>query len=83
MPHRRGAEDTEATQRANVSLCAIPFYEVINEAEMPVIFHSGHSGIGTGQRGGGGVRLKYGNPMDIDDVASSVRRIRKALFPGG
>jgi len=46
-----------------------PFYEVINEAKLPVIFHTGHSGIGTGQRGGGGVRLKYGAPMDIDDVA--------------
>ncbi len=48
---------------------AYPFYEVINEARLPVIFHTGHSGIGTGMRGGGGVRLKYGNPMDIDDVA--------------
>ena len=48
---------------------AYPFYEVINEAKLPVIFHTGHSGIGTGQPGGGGVRLKYGNPMDIDDVA--------------
>ena len=46
-----------------------PFYEVINDAKLPVIFHTGHSGIGTGQRGGGGVRLKYGAPMDIDDVA--------------
>lgn len=48
---------------------AYPFYEVINEAKLPVIFHTGHSGIGTGLRGGGGVHLKYGNPMDIDDVA--------------
>jgi predicted TIM-barrel fold metal-dependent hydrolase len=46
-----------------------PFYEVIAEAKLPVIFHTGHSGIGTGMPGGGGVRLKYGNPMDIDDVA--------------
>lgn len=46
-----------------------PFYEVLNEAKLPVIFHTGHSGIGTGMPGGGGVRLKYGNPMDIDDVA--------------
>jgi predicted TIM-barrel fold metal-dependent hydrolase len=46
-----------------------PFYELINAAKLPVIFHTGHSGIGTGMRGGGGVRLKYGNPMDIDDVA--------------
>jgi len=46
-----------------------PFYEVIAEARLPVIFHTGHSGIGTGMPGGGGIRLKYGNPMDIDDVA--------------
>ena len=46
-----------------------PFYEVMNEHKLPVIFHTGHSGIGTGMPGGGGVRLKYGNPMDIDDVA--------------
>jgi predicted TIM-barrel fold metal-dependent hydrolase len=46
-----------------------PFYEVIAEARLPVIFHTGHSGIGTGMPGGGGVRLKYGNPMDVDDVA--------------
>jgi hypothetical protein len=46
-----------------------PFYEVINAARLPVIFHTGHSGIGTGLPGGGGVRLKYGAPMDIDDVA--------------
>ena len=48
---------------------AYPFYEAVAEAKLPVIFHTGHSGIGTGMRGGGGVRLKYGNPMDIDDVA--------------
>jgi uncharacterized protein len=48
---------------------AYPFYEVVAAAKLPVIFHTGHSGIGTGMRGGGGVRLKYGNPMDIDDVA--------------
>jgi predicted TIM-barrel fold metal-dependent hydrolase len=48
---------------------AYPFYEVINAARLPVIFHTGHSGIGTGMPGGGGVRLKYGNPMDVDDVA--------------
>jgi predicted TIM-barrel fold metal-dependent hydrolase len=46
-----------------------PFYEVLNAAKLPVIFHTGHSGIGTGMPGGGGVRLKYGNPMAIDDVA--------------
>jgi predicted TIM-barrel fold metal-dependent hydrolase len=48
---------------------AYPLYEVFAEARLPVIFHTGHSGIGTGLRGGGGVRQKYGNPLPIDDVA--------------
>jgi hypothetical protein len=48
---------------------AYPLYEIFAEARLPVLFHTGHSGIGTGMPGGGGVRLKYGNPMYIDDVA--------------
>ena len=48
---------------------AYPLYEVFAEARLPVVFHTGHSGIGTGQAGGGGIRLKYGHPMPIDDVA--------------
>jgi predicted TIM-barrel fold metal-dependent hydrolase len=48
---------------------AYPLYEVFAEAGLPVLFHTGHSGIGTGMPGGGGIRLKYGNPMHIDDVA--------------
>ncbi len=46
-----------------------PIYEVIAEYGLPAIFHTGHSGMGTGMRGGGGVRLKWGQPMLIDDVA--------------
>ena len=48
---------------------AYPLYEVFEEARLPVLFHTGHSGIGSGMRGGGGVRLKYGAPLPIDDVA--------------
>ncbi len=48
---------------------AYPLYEVFAEASLPVLFHTGHSGIGTNMPGGGGIRLKYGNPMYIDDVA--------------
>ena len=48
---------------------AYPFYELIEEAGLPVLFHTGHSGIGSGLRGGGGIRLKYSNPMHVDDVA--------------
>jgi len=49
---------------------AYPLYEVIAEAKLPAIFHSGHSGIGTGMPGGGGLKLKYSNPMHVDDVAA-------------
>jgi len=46
-----------------------PLYEVVAEAGVPALFHTGHSGIGTGLPGGGGIRLKYSNPMYVDDVA--------------
>ena len=49
---------------------AYALYEVIAEHKLPAIFHSGHSGIGTGMPGGGGVRLKYSNPIHPDDVAA-------------
>ncbi len=48
---------------------AWPIYEVIAEHGLPAIFHSGHSGIGSGMRCGGGLRLEYSNPMHLDDVA--------------
>ncbi|MBT0962937.1 amidohydrolase family protein [Denitromonas iodatirespirans] len=49
---------------------AYPLYELIAEYKLPAIFHSGHSGIGTGMPGGGGLRLKYSNPIHLDDVAA-------------
>jgi uncharacterized protein len=49
---------------------AYPLYELIAEHRLPAIFHSGHSGIGTGMPGGGGLRLKYSNPIYLDDVAA-------------
>lgn len=48
---------------------AWPIYEIIAEYRMPAIFHSGHSGIGSGMRAGGGLRLENSNPMHLDDVA--------------
>lgn len=48
---------------------AYPLYELIAAHRLPAIFHSGHSGIGSGMRGGGGLRLKYSNPIHLDDVA--------------
>jgi predicted TIM-barrel fold metal-dependent hydrolase len=48
---------------------AYPLYEAIAEARLPAVFHTGHSGMGSGMPGGGGIRLKYSNPMYVDDVA--------------
>lgn len=48
---------------------AWPLYEVIAEHRLPAIFHTGHSGMGSGLPGGGGIRLKWGQPMLLDDVA--------------
>ncbi len=51
-----------------------PLYQVIADAGLIALFHSGTTGIGAGMPGGGGVRLKYSNPMCVDDVAAD--------FPG-
>lgn len=48
---------------------AYTVYEAISEAGVPAIFHSGQTGVGAGLRGGGGIRLKYSDPMFLDDVA--------------
>ncbi|GHB75438.1 4-hydroxyphenyl-beta-ketoacyl-CoA hydrolase [Streptomyces viridiviolaceus] len=48
---------------------AYPLYEAIQELGVPALFHTGQTGIGAGVPGGGGIRLKYSNPMLIDDVA--------------
>ena len=48
---------------------AYKLYEVIAEYKLPMLFHSGHSGIGTGMRGGGNLHLAYSNPIYLDDVA--------------
>ncbi|MGV9869502.1 amidohydrolase family protein [Rhodococcus koreensis] len=48
---------------------AYGLYEVLNAHKIPAIFHTGQSGAGAGARGGGGIRLKYSNPIHLDDVA--------------
>lgn len=58
---------------------AYPLYEVIAEAGLPALFHTGHSGIGTGVPGGGGLRLKYSNPMCLDDVAADLPELTIVL----
>jgi uncharacterized protein len=56
-----------------------PLYEVVAEAGLPALFHSGHSGIGAGLPGGGGIRLKFSNPMYVDDVAVDFPELKIVL----
>ena len=48
---------------------AYPLYEAIAEAGVPALFHTGQTGVGSGMPGGMGMRLKYSNPIYLDDVA--------------
>jgi predicted TIM-barrel fold metal-dependent hydrolase len=56
-----------------------PLYEVIAEAGLIALFHTGTTGIGAGMPGGGGVHLKYSNPMVVDDVAADFPAMRIIL----
>jgi hypothetical protein len=58
---------------------AYPLYEVIAEAGLPALFHTGQSGVGSGLPGGGGVRLKYSNPIHVDDVAVDFPELKIVL----
>jgi predicted TIM-barrel fold metal-dependent hydrolase len=49
---------------------AYPLYEAIAEEGVIALFHTGQTGVGAGMRGGMGMRLKYSNPMYVDDVAA-------------
>jgi predicted TIM-barrel fold metal-dependent hydrolase len=49
---------------------AYPLYEVIAEAKLPALFHTGQTGVGANTKAGGGIRLKYSQPMLLDDVAA-------------
>jgi predicted TIM-barrel fold metal-dependent hydrolase len=45
-------------------------YEAAAELGLPVIFHTGQTGIGAGLPGGRGIKLRFSDPMLIDDVAA-------------
>ncbi|BBH71422.1 4-hydroxyphenyl-beta-ketoacyl-CoA hydrolase [Actinoplanes sp. OR16] len=58
---------------------AYPLYEAIEELGAIALFHTGQTGIGARVRGGGGIRLKYSNPMLVDDVAVDFPDLRIIL----
>ena len=45
-------------------------WNAIEDLGVPVVFHSGTSTLGAGSPGGRGLRIKYGDPMLIDEVAA-------------
>lgn len=51
-----------------------PLYEKCVELNVPVQFHTGTTGLGAGTPGGMGMKLKYTQPIHLDDVAAD--------FPG-
>lgn len=56
-----------------------PLYEAAAELRIPVIFHTGQTGIGAGLPGGRGIRLRYSDPMLIDDVAADLPSLTVVL----
>ncbi|HZR97694.1 MAG TPA: amidohydrolase family protein [Chloroflexota bacterium] len=47
-----------------------PLWAKAAELGIPVIFHTGHTGVGAGAPGGTGLKLKYARPIHLDDVAA-------------
>jgi uncharacterized protein len=47
-----------------------PLYEEIQSLGVPALFHTGQTGIGAGLPGGRGIKLRYSDPMLVDDVAA-------------
>ncbi|MFN4099037.1 MAG: amidohydrolase family protein [Pararhodobacter sp.] len=48
---------------------AYELYQAIQDEGAIALFHTGQTGVGSGMRGGMGMRLKFSNPMYLDDVA--------------
>ena len=47
-----------------------PLYEELASLGVPALFHTGQTGIGSGLPGGRGIKLRYSDPMLLDDVAA-------------
>jgi predicted TIM-barrel fold metal-dependent hydrolase len=47
-----------------------PLFAEIEQLGVPVIFHTGQTGIGAGLPGGRGIKLRFSDPMLLDDVAA-------------
>ncbi|MBC8091404.1 MAG: 4-hydroxyphenyl-beta-ketoacyl-CoA hydrolase [Pseudonocardia sp.] len=56
-----------------------PIYETITELGVPALFHTGQTGIGAGLPGGRGIKLRFSDPMLLDDVAADFPELTVVL----
>jgi predicted TIM-barrel fold metal-dependent hydrolase len=56
-----------------------PIYEVLEELGVIGLFHTGQTGIGAGLPGGRGIKLRYSDPMLLDDVAADFPQLQMIL----
>lgn len=47
-----------------------PLWAALEELGLPAVFHTGQNGMGAGLPGGRGIKLRYSNPLLLDDVAA-------------
>lgn len=47
-----------------------PLWETIEELGVVALFHTGQTGIGAGLPGGRGIKLRFSDPMLLDDIAA-------------
>ncbi len=47
-----------------------PLWEEVQKLALPILFHTGMAGAGAGTPGGMGFKLKYTQPIHLDDVAA-------------
>jgi predicted TIM-barrel fold metal-dependent hydrolase len=53
-----------------------PVWEAAAEVGLPVLFHGGYAAAGSGTPGGLGVKLKYAQPIFLDDVAADLPSLK-------
>jgi uncharacterized protein len=54
----------------------LPLFAEFESLGLPVIVHTGQTGIGAAVPGGHGLRLRYSNPMLLDDVAAAFPQLQ-------
>ena len=56
-----------------------PIYEACADLSLVTLFHTGQTGIGAGLPGGRGIKLRYSDPMLLDDVAADFPELTTIL----